>query len=304
VADPRGGIAIGIDAGGTKTLGVLVDMGGREVARAGGPGANPWSSGRGVARRALAAVIEPLLEGAGVRAVCVGSAGIGREDGQTAAEEDLRSIVPAGVAIRVCTDAVAALGAGNGERPAMVVIAGTGSIVYGERADRSSIRIGGHGALIGDPGSGAAVGLAALRHTARALDRDVPRGALTDAIALRLGLRRSSELLERIGWPSLDVALVASLAPLVAQAAQRGDSAADRIIASEADALAADAGYVAALVRSDAPLVAMFVGSIFGAFRAIRDRVADSLRETGSIALHENVEPAMGAARLALELIS
>jgi N-acetylglucosamine kinase-like BadF-type ATPase len=299
----RDGIAIGIDAGGTKTLGVLVDAGGREIARARGPGANPWSAGRDAARRALATVVEPLLVGSSVRALCLGSGGIGRDGGDAAAEEDVRALLPADVAVAVCIDAVAALGVIAGARPAMVVIAGTGSLVYGDRGDASPVRLGGYGALIGDLGSGAALGLAALRHTARALDRDAPRGAMSDAIAARLGLRRSNEILEKIGWPAFDVALVASLAPLVAQAAALGDDAADRIIASEAEDLAADARYVATLVRTDAPLAALFVGSIFGAFPAIRARVERALRETGPIVLHEKIEPALGAARLALAML-
>ena len=303
MADPRDGIAIGIDAGGTKTLGVLVDVAGNELSRSRAPGANPWSAGREAARRAVASVVEPLLEGARVQAICLGSAGISRDGGRAAAEEDLRAIVPTTVAVAVCTDAVAALGVVGSQRPAVVVIAGTGSIVYGERVDRSAMRLGGHGALIGDPGSGAALGLAALRHTARALDRDTPRGPLSEAVSVRLGLRRSGEVLERIGWPNFDVALVASVAPLVAKAAEQGDDAARRIIDAEADALAADARYVATLVRTDAPLVALFVGSILDAFRPIRNAVEGALCETGPVALRENVEPALGAARLALDSI-
>ncbi|HYK53972.1 MAG TPA: BadF/BadG/BcrA/BcrD ATPase family protein [Candidatus Eremiobacteraceae bacterium] len=303
MGEPRDGIAIGIDAGGTKTLGVLVDAAGDELGRSRAQGANPWSSGRDAARLAIASVIEPLLSGARVQAVCLGSAGITRDGGHEAAEEDLRAIVPPGVVISVCTDAVAALGIVGSQRPAVVVIAGTGSIVYGERSDRSATRLGGHGALIGDAGSGAALGLAALRHTARALDRDAPRGPLSDAISVRLGLRRSGEVLERIGWPNFDIALVASLSPLVAQALEQGDDAARRIVETEARALAEDARYVATLVRTDAPLAAIFVGSILGVFRPIRDAVENALSETGLIALHENVEPALGAARLALDLL-
>lgn len=299
----RDGIAIGIDAGGTKTLGILVDSSARELARADGPGANPTSGGREAARSALASVIGPLLSGGSVRALCLGSAGIGRDGGEQAAEEDLRSLVPGSVDVKVCTDAVAALGVTGSSRPAMVVIAGTGSNVYGERVDGSSMRLGGHGAVIGDPGSGAALGLAALRHTARVLDREAPRGALADAISVRLGVRAAREIVERIGWPSLDVALVASLAPLVLEASRIGDTIADSIIAAEGDALAADAEFVARGIRTDAPLVVLLAGSILGKFRAIRDRVDSSLRETGPIRLEEGISPVNGAARLALSLL-
>ena len=302
MAEPRDGIAIGIDAGGTKTLGVLVDASGRELARAEAPGANPWSGGRDAARRAIARVVTPLLAGGRVRALCLGSAGIGRDGGTQAAEEDLRAIVPATISVAVCTDAVAALALAGAQRPALVVIAGTGSIVYGERADRSSVRLGGNGAIVGDPGSGAALGIGALRHTARVLDRDLPRGPLADAIAVRLGARTARDVVERVGWPSLDVALVASLAPLVRGASALGDEAANRIIAAEADALAADADFVARNIRRDEPLVALLAGSIFGAFPAIRDRVDAALRASGAVRLEEGVQPVMGAARIALDL--
>lgn len=300
MADLRDGIAIGIDAGGTKTLAVLVDAAGREVARRESAGANPTSGGRDAARNALASVVAPLMAGSRVRAVCLGSAGIGRDGGSQAAEEDLRSVVAGHVALTVCTDAVAALGLADALRPAMVVIAGTGSIVYGERRDRTAMRLGGHGAVIGDPGSGAALGLAALRHTAHVLDRDIARGPLADAIAVRLGARASREILERIGWPSLDVALVASLAPLVLEGSKLGDPAAEAIVAAEGAALAEDARFVAQSIRGDEPLVALFGGSIFGAFSAIRDNVERALRATGAIDLREGIVPAIGAARLAL----
>ena len=146
--DPRDGIALGIDAGGSKTLGVLVDASGREVARSLGPGANPFSAGRDAARRSLAPIVAALLRRGSVAAACLGSAGVGDPSRRAAAEMDLRALVGDEVALVVCTDAEAALACVD-DRPAMVVIAGTGSIVYGERADRSHVRAGGLGAMPG-----------------------------------------------------------------------------------------------------------------------------------------------------------
>src|SRR5579863_4622196 len=51
--DLKTGIAIGIDGGGTKTLGILVNVEGREVTRAQAGGANPWDVGPDAARIAL-----------------------------------------------------------------------------------------------------------------------------------------------------------------------------------------------------------------------------------------------------------
>ena len=296
------GIAIGIDAGGTKTLAVLVDAAGAELARADAAGANPWDVGPDAAQRAIATVLEPLLAGGNVRAVCLGSAGVDRDADRAAAEADLRALVPTHIAIAVRNDAAAALTLAGAKRPAMVVIAGTGSISYGEAADGSVTRVGGHGAIIGDAGSGSAFGLGAIRHTANALDGCELRGVLAEAVIERLQLRRALDIVERIQRPELDVPLVASLAPLVEQAYQEGDPAARHLVELEGNALAVNAKRVARTIRTKEPLPALLVGSIFSAFPEIRDRVKAGLRQTGAMMIQEKTECVMGAARLALDL--
>ena len=302
VSDLKAGVAIGIDAGGTKTLAVLVDAEGRELARADATGANPWDVGPDAAQRAIATVIEPLLAGGGVRAVCLGSAGVDRDADRAAAEADLRALVPTHIAISVRNDAAASLTLAGPKRPAMVVIAGTGSISYGEAADGSVTRVGGHGAIIGDAGSGSAFGLGAIRHTANALDGCELRGLLAESVIERLELHRALDIVERIQRPELDVPLVASLAPLVEQAYQGGDPAARHLVELEGNALAVNAKRVARTIRTKEPLPALLVGSIFGAFPEIRDRVKAGLRQTGAMTIIETTECVMGAARLALDL--
>lgn len=68
VSDLKRGVAIGIDAGGTKTVGILIDADGREIARAEAGGANPWDVCPQAARSALIKVLEPLLAGGNARA--------------------------------------------------------------------------------------------------------------------------------------------------------------------------------------------------------------------------------------------
>lgn len=300
--DLKSGIAIGIDGGGTKTLGILVNAEGREVSRAQAGGANPWDVGPDAVRLALQSVLEPLLAGGAVRAVCLGSAGIDRESDLIATEKSLRSLLPANVAINVRNDAAAALGLVGPKRPAIVVIAGTGSIAYGEGADGKVVRVGGHGAIIGDAGSASALGLAAVRHTANAYDAIEPRGVLAELVIKALKLHQASDIVLRIQHPNFDVPLVASLAPLVEQAYQAGDRAAKAIVELEANALAASAKRVAQAVRGEPALPVLLVGGVFSGFSEIRDRVKASLRQTGAVAIHESSECVHGAARIALEL--
>jgi N-acetylglucosamine kinase-like BadF-type ATPase len=300
--DLKTGIAIGIDGGGTKTLGILVNVEGREVSRAQAGGANPWDVGPDAARQALQEVLNTLMTGSSVRAVCLGSAGIDRESDLITTEKTLRSLLPSNIAINVRNDAAAALGIVGPKRPAMVVIAGTGSIAYGEGADGTVVRVGGHGAIIGDAGSASALGLAAVRHTANAFDGSEPRGLLAEAVIKTLKLRQASDIVLRIQHPNFDVPLVASLAPLVEQAYQAGDRAAKALVDIEASTLAANGKRVAQVVRGEAALPVLLVGGVFGGFAEIRDRVKAALRQTGSVVIHESSECVHGAARIALEL--
>ena len=302
VDDLKTGIAIGIDGGGTKTLGILVNAEGREVSRAQAGGANPWDVGPDAARAALQSVLESLMAASSVRAVCLGNAGIDRESDLIATEKTLRSLVPSSIAIRVCNDAAAALGILGAERPAVVVIAGTGSMAYGEGADGAVVRVGGHGAIIGDVGSASALGLAAVRHTANAFDGMQSRGVLAEAVIKALKLQQASDIMLRIQHPDFDIPLVASLAPLVEQAFQAGDRAANALVELEADALAGNAKRVAQVVRGEPALPVLLVGGVFSGFSEIRNRVVAALRQTGTVVIHEFSECVQGAARIALEL--
>jgi len=296
------GVAVGIDAGGTKTVGILVDGDGREVSRAQAGGANPWDVGPEATRLALMSVLEPLLAGGNVRAICLGSAGVDRESDKIAAEKGLRALVPDHIAIDVRNDAAAALGLVGPKRPAMVVIASTGSIAYGESADGSPVRVGGHGAILGDAGSAAAFGIAAARHTANAFDGLEPRGALAELVIGQLKLKKGSDVVLRIQHPDLDVPLLATLAPLVAEAGQRGDPAAKSIIEIEGNALCATAKRVAYAIRQESALPALLVGTIFSEFPDVREKLKSGLKATGPVVVLESSECVLGPARIAVEL--
>lgn len=304
VSDIKRGIAVGIDAGGTKTLGILVDENGREIARTQSAGANPWDVGPQAARDALASVLKELLAGGGVKAVCLGSAGVDREEDRVVSESVMRSLVGHDVLVDVRNDAAAALGLAGPKRPAMVVVAGTGSICYGETADGNVQRVGGHGAILGDVGSGSSLGLAALRHTANVYDGTEVKGKLSEFVIGELRLKRAGDIASRILHPNLDMPLVASLAPLVDKAAKAGDPAAKAIITSEGAALAANAKRLARSIRTEASLPCLLIGSIFSAFPEIREAAKEAVKQTGPVVVLESSESVLGAARIALDMIA
>jgi N-acetylglucosamine kinase-like BadF-type ATPase len=302
MSDLTKGIAIGIDAGGTKTLAILVDEEGHEVARANAAGANPWDVGPDAARAALHIVLNQLMTGGNVRAVCLGAAGIDRETDRVAAETRLRAILPARIAIDVRNDAAAALGLIGPSRPAMVVVADAGSIAYGESADGKTGRAGGQGAVLGDCASAVSLGMAILRHTADVLDGCERAGPLATAVIDRLKLQHATEIIARIRHPDLDEPLVESLAPTLEAASRSGDAKAKEIIATEGAALARNAKHIAGVIRGNAELPVLLVGHVFGSVPAIRNRVVAAVEETGPVSLIESAEAVHGAARISLDI--
>jgi N-acetylglucosamine kinase-like BadF-type ATPase len=302
MSDLSAGVAIGIDAGGTKTLAILVDEEGREIARASTGGANPWDVGPDAARAALHIVLNQLMTGGSVRVVCLGAAGIDREADRIAAETRLRALLPNRIATIVRNDAAAMLGLIGSNRPAMVVVADTGSIAYGEDADGQVTRAGGLGAVLGDCASALSLGMAILRLIAGVLDGYERKGMLATAAIEKLNVHHATEIVARIRHPDLDEPLVESLAALLMDAAKSGDANAKEIISSEGAALARNASHVARAIRKSEELPVLLVGKVFHWVPDIRDRVIAAVRKTGKVSIVESAEGVHGAAQLALEL--
>lgn len=300
------GVAIGIDVGGTTTDAILVDAEGVELARASSGGANLRSIDRKQAEANLSSVISPLLTGQRVRAICVGAAGAGREADRDELCELVKWAAPPRMIVIVKHDGEIALRAATSARPAMVVIAGTGSLAYGERADGTSSRAGGYGPLIGDPGSGYAIGLAAVAHTARALDGVEKMEGLAAAVSRQLDAHDAHHLIERMDtledvcWQA---SAVAALAPHVSAAGAKGDPAAQEIIERNARLLGTLAAHVARKVREkDKALLVALSGGAFDGVPELAPAVTEAVQATGPCEIGRSARsPAAGAAEIALE---
>ncbi len=141
-----------------------------------------------------------------------------------------------------------AFGGGDGG----IVIVGTGSIGITYRD--KTVRIGGYGFPVSDEGSGADLGLNALRHALRTLDgRAEPGGFSRDVLA-----KFENDPSVVIDWvENASATDYATLAPLVTQHAAVGDPAAKRLM-QQAGAQIAE--LVEALLKRGAPRVALIGG--------------------------------------------
>jgi N-acetylglucosamine kinase len=143
---------IGLDAGGTKTVGLLADENGEIVRQARSGGANFRVTGELGIEKTLYEVILALDPPVPLGAVCLGIAGADRPP-QVAIVRDVIARLGFRRNVRVVNDAAIALVAGTGDGIGVVVVAGTGSIAYGQDASGGTARSGGWGYLLGDEAS-------------------------------------------------------------------------------------------------------------------------------------------------------
>ena len=159
--------------------------------------------------------------------------------------------------------------------------------------------MGGWGHHIGDEGSGYAIGQEALRQVARMVDGRAPRTLLHMAVLDALALAGGDDL---VPWAaSATKAQVASLAPVVAAAAATGDAVARKILDGAVEELE---GHVLAILENlgpwtEPPPIAL-AGGLLREGRALRRPLEGALARHRLTAMARPLDPAMGAARMAL----
>lgn len=230
---------LGLDAGGTKTELLARDLSTGAEQRHFGPAANVQRVGVERAADILASLIREAAQGATEPvSAFAGVAGAGREEDQHALQQALRSRLPASIAFGVTHDADIALEGAFLGKSGVVVIAGTGSVVVGRTHAGTVERAGGWGHLIGDEGSGNAIGVEALRLLTAAFD-GAPWTPLTEQLRDGLGLTDGPTLIRRVyreAWP------VQRAAPVVCAAAGAGDAVAGDLLDRQAALLARQVG--------------------------------------------------------------
>ncbi len=302
---------IGIDGGGTKTLGAIAGEDGKVIAQHEVGSTNPHSNTLDVVRANLKALTENLLGQAGgkpedVKAICLGMAGVDRPEDKPMIKNLVNEFLPEADVLPV-NDGVIALTGGALKPFGIIVISGTGSIAFGinEKADR--VRAGGWGHILGDEGSGYTIALRGLREIMRAHDGRTEGTRLKDLMLGHLKLERPDQLLGWIRDINANKAEIAALSRLVHQAANEGDATATRILSEESEELAE---IVEAVSRKLFPAdqhnyeVIVAGGNLRkadGFFKMFTDALAKRLPDIN--VTRPKAEPVDGAVILALDLM-
>lgn len=293
---------LGIDAGGTKTVGLLADEAGTVLRDTRSTSANLALQGELEVEKVLFQVIQSL-DPPPVDALCLGIAGADRP----AHLETLRAMLARlGFRhhVRVVNDAVIALHAGAPDGIGMVLVAGTGSIAYGRDPEGRIARAGGWGYLLGDEGSAYWLGQAAVRQGIRAADGRGPETSLLDRICARVGKGSARELADWFYSMAMPRPQVADLAGVVEEAAAEGDPAASELLDRAADHLSRSVHALARELVFPGPFPLVLAGGTFRACPSLQPRLEASLDLPRARVHRLQVQPANGAVTLALQELS
>ena len=257
---------------------VGVDLGGTRIRVVGSDDSGTWSrrlDSRAPALADLPRFLQRLWRQWGLSPLNVAALVVAAKGVWTAAERRREARRLRGLAqrARVISDVETAFLGALGDRPGVLILAGTGSIVLGRNRRGRWARAGGLGPLLGDEGSAFWIGRWWLR-----------------------GTMRDGEGLRKIARAPDAATRIAAVAPSVLRRAARGDRAARALVTGSQNILAAFACAVAENLRLSPPVAVSWAGSLMEN-RAFRAGVLRSLHRQGlRVRAVAPAEPAVKAA--------
>lgn len=296
---------MGVDGGGSKTTAMLADEQGRVVGRGAAGASNFQVIGHQAAQAAIQAAMAAAWRDASLApqplsGICLGLAGVDRPGERDLFQQWTVQIQPQ-VQVVIANDAELVLAAGTPEGWGLALICGTGSIVYGRSLAGQLARADGWGHLLGDEGSGYAIGLAALRAVMRAYDGRGPASALSKAILGQWELATATDLVARVYRELQGKQEIAALAATVESVAAQDDAAARQILAAAGSELALAAQAVVKRLELAGPVPCALAGGVIVEGRLVRQEFTASAAGLGLTLAPITLvpDPALGAVKLA-----
>jgi len=225
---------LGIDGGGSMTVAMVATEAGQIIGR----GESGRSNFRGIEaaeaidaiRDAMVGAVEQAdLQTTDISAACFGLAGAGRLIDRSFIKKGLNQ---AGLPKKliIVDDMKIAMASVLPQGWGLILNAGTGTIAVGKDEQGKIDRVDGWGYLLGDEGSGYAIGLEVLKASLRSYDGRTHKTMLEESICRHFKITNPGELLE-LPEPKLhSPTAIADLARLAIDAAQQKDEIALRIV--------------------------------------------------------------------------
>lgn len=288
---------LGIEGGGTQTTWALFVADQMKARGEAGPGNTLLLSDvdlerlfRGIRRSA----------GAHVEAIGAAFAGCQLPVEQARVEKILRRAWPQAQTVHVMEDTRSVLMAAFGDGPGIVVIAGTGSNVAGQKSASTPVeKAGGWGHLFSDHGSAYDLARRGLEQAFNRYDKQKKISLLAQEYLTATGKTSMEELVPFI-LRDTNKTVVAQWARCVFSAAQKGDRDARQLLDDAVSALAKRVTFLARRLKLTRPQVAL-TGGLFQNQLSYRTRFQRALRRICPHAkiFHLTMPGVFGAARLA-----
>lgn len=233
---------IGLDGGGTKTKCVVTDFQFNKLYECVGGASNFLIIGTEKVSETIFSLIKESVDNLKINydeisAVLIGTTGAGRIEDANKLKNDFTEFTKSkGIELNffVESDARIALEGAFSGKPGSLLIAGTGSIIFGKDKSGNIYRVGGFGKLIGDEGSGLVIGRKGLQVVSKFFDGRIEKTLLVDFLKNDFNISDGPSLINAVYRNNFDIA---SFAPKVIQAAQQNDFQALKICEEETDEL-------------------------------------------------------------------
>jgi len=234
---------IGFDCGATKTDCALADINGNILYTTTGGAANYLVTGTAGTSKIILSLLNNCIKKfnadySEIENIVIGAAGAGRKEDAEKLESSLHEIFSAdGIKIKslkVVGDAQIALQGAFPNEAGCILIAGTGSIIYGKGEKGNIYRAGGFGRLLGDEGSGFSIGRKGLQAAAKYFDGRGDETLIVKLIEEKYSINSADELITKVYKDNFDIA---SIAEVVISAAQKEDQIAQNILLDESEEL-------------------------------------------------------------------
>ncbi|MBE0539453.1 MAG: hypothetical protein IH620_07045 [Ignavibacterium sp.] len=234
---------IGMDGGGTKTKCILTDINLNPLYETTGGPSNFLVIGTEVVSGTILNLISECIAhqnitSSDIESIIIGTTGGGRRNDAEILESQIIKDAPDKSIVikkfRIESDARIALEGAFSGSAGSILIAGTGSIMFGKDEAGEIHRVGGFGRFIGDEGSGYRIGRIGLNAAARAFDGRAKYTKIADLLDQEFSISSSEDLITEVYRNNFNIA---AAAPLVFEAAESGDKIAQRILEDEANEL-------------------------------------------------------------------
>ena len=234
---------IGIDGGGTKTDCIITDLGGNILYQCSGSASNIMIQGMEKVSETVFGLIENCknhlnISYSDIKIILLGTSGAGRKNDSaklenTFAEYSHKRSVKFNY-FKVESDATIALEGAFSSKPGSILIAGTGSILFCKDIEGRVHRVGGFGKHLGDEGGGYSIGKKGLNVISKEFDGRSDVSVILKLAAKKFGINSPEKLIEEVYINKMEIA---SFAPIVIEAAEKGDSNALKILEEESEEL-------------------------------------------------------------------